>query len=92
MEESIFGPVSKKAGMRKTGWTTLEDILRPIRKAKEYGLDERIRRTNEHLVSVVESPSYPKPITDAMVNQAIALAREGFEGSLIERIVDPRAR
>jgi len=93
MEEPLFKPVSKEAKMQRMAWNTLEEVLKPIRNIKaSYGLAERIRRINAHLRDVVGSPSYPHPITDAMIDQAIALAREGLVGSVAAQIADPRAR
>ena len=90
MEDPLFKPVSKLAAMKKTAWNTLEEVLKPIRAHKVLRLDERFRQTNAHLREVVGSHSYPSPITDAIVDQALAVAREGLVGSLIARIIDPR--
>lgn len=90
MEEPVFKPVS--ASMKKTAYTTLDDVLRPIQNALAYNnIEERIRRINNHLKEVKESDSYPVPITSAMIGQAVAFARSKFTGSLAARILDPRA-
>jgi len=102
MEENIFWPVS--AGMKKMSWNNLREVTQGIDSINlnmsEARMQERANAINRHLRSVVRSQSYTPskddphpPLTDAIINQAIAYARESLGetlGSSNSLVIDPR--
>lgn len=85
------------AAFSRKAWTTLDDIIRPIKMIIEnYPLNRKMRvdKVNEHIKNVVDSKdSYPKPITDDMINQALIVARQLLgedPNSSSSDVIDPR--
>ena len=88
----------KKGQMRRKAWGSLAEVTRAIDHILKVQMpsarrEERGANVSDHLRDVFQTGSYPNPITDEIMDQAIAYARNAMGESPWTQpslIVDPR--